>query len=137
MPAWHGTHRLSPATTSAGCAPISGCAAAWPTCRRSPCSPASRIEENIRIGGQFLPRRALRARVDELYALFSDLRERRHGGGGSLSGGQRKMLGIAKALAGEPRLLVMDEPSAGLSPLFVKEVIAVLAPFRDAGQSRC
>ena len=45
----------------------------------------------------------------------------------SLSGGQRKMLGIAKALAAEPKLLVMDEPSAGLSPLFVKEVIRILS----------
>ena len=49
----------------------------------------------------------------------------------SLSGGQRKMLGIAKALAAEPKLLVMDEPSAGLSPLFVKEVIRILQ--RSAG----
>ena len=47
-----------------------------------------------------------------------------------MSGGQRKMLGIAKALAGNPRLVVMDEPSAGLSPLFVKEVVRVLSSFR-------
>ena len=50
---------------------------------------------------------------------------------GSLSGGQRKMLGIAKALVGNPRLLIMDEPSAGLSPRYVKEVIGVLAQFRE------
>ncbi|MFP5407454.1 MAG: ATP-binding cassette domain-containing protein, partial [Gammaproteobacteria bacterium] len=53
----------------------------------------------------------------------------------SLSGGQRKMLGVAKALAGHPRLLVMDEPSAGLSPILVKEVIAALRLLRDAGQA--
>ena len=51
----------------------------------------------------------------------------------SLSGGQRKMLGIAKALAAEPKLLVMDEPSAGLSPLFVKEVIRVLSDLQGRG----
>jgi branched-chain amino acid transport system ATP-binding protein len=93
------------------------------------------IEENIRIGGQFLAKGALRARADELYALFPILRERRHAPAASLSGGQRKMLGIAKALAGEPRLLVMDEPSAGLSPILVKEVVAALRRLRDAGQS--
>ena len=93
------------------------------------------IEENIRIGGQFLPKSALRARAEALYTLFPVLRERRHAAASSLSGGQRKMLGIAKALAGEPRLLVMDEPSAGLSPILVKEAVAALRRLRDGGQS--
>jgi branched-chain amino acid transport system ATP-binding protein len=88
-------------------------------------------EENILIGAQFLPRKQIARRTDELYAIFPALAERRRALAGSLSGGQRKMLGIAKALAGNPRLLVMDEPSAGLSPLFVKEVIRVLAQFRN------
>jgi branched-chain amino acid transport system ATP-binding protein len=89
------------------------------------------IEENILIGAQFLPKRRARERIDELYAVFPALAERRRARAGSLSGGQRKMLGIAKALVGDPRLLVMDEPSAGLSPLYVKEVIALLARFRE------
>jgi branched-chain amino acid transport system ATP-binding protein len=97
--------------------------------------PGLTIEENIRIGGQFLPRRALRRRAQELYAIFPALAERRGALASSLSGGQRKMLGVAKALAGDPRLLVMDEPSAGLSPLFVKEVLRVLAEFRGHGLS--
>jgi branched-chain amino acid transport system ATP-binding protein len=92
--------------------------------------PGLSIEENILIGAQFLPRRRTRERMDELYAVFPALAQRRRAPAGSLSGGQRKMLGIAKALVGDPRLLVMDEPSAGLSPLYVKEVIAVLAGFR-------
>ena len=62
--------------------------------------------------------------------MFPALAERRRAAAGSLSGGQRKMLGIAKALVGEPRLLVMDEPSAGLSPRYVNEVVALLAQFR-------
>jgi branched-chain amino acid transport system ATP-binding protein len=93
--------------------------------------PGLTIEENVIIGGQFLPKKAVRARIDELYAVFPALAERRHALASSLSGGQRKMLGIAKALVGNPRLLVMDEPSSGLSPRFVKEVISVLAQFRE------
>ena len=96
----------------------------------TPGFPGLTIEENILIGAQFLPKGRARERIDELYAVFPALAERRRALAGSLSGGQRKMLGIAKALAGDPRLLVMDEPSAGLSPLYVKEVIGVLAQFR-------
>jgi len=92
--------------------------------------PGLSVAENLLIGGQFLPRQRARERIEELYAVFPALAERRRAAAGSLSGGQRKMLGIAKALVGEPRLLVMDEPSAGLSPLYVKEVIGVLARFR-------
>jgi branched-chain amino acid transport system ATP-binding protein len=93
------------------------------------------IDENIRIGGQFAERGSLRARVEELYGIFPDLAGRKSALAGSLSGGQRKMLGIAKALAAAPRLLIMDEPSAGLSPLFVAQVIAVLGRFRNTGLS--
>ncbi|HEY3790925.1 MAG TPA: ATP-binding cassette domain-containing protein, partial [Bradyrhizobium sp.] len=74
------------------------------------------IEENIRVGAQALGHADPAARVDELYRIFPVLRDKRRAPASSLSGGQRKMLGIAKALAAEPRLLVMDEPSAGLSP---------------------
>src|SRR6201997_5067665 len=91
------------------------------------------IEENIRIGAQALGHANPGARADELYGLFPVLRDKRRNPASSLSGGQRKMLGIAKALAAEPRLLVMDEPSAGLSPLFVKEVIRVLSDLRGKG----
>ncbi len=93
--------------------------------------PGLTVEENILIGAQFLPKQRARERIDELYAVFPALAERRRALAGSLSGGQRKMLGIAKALVGNPRLLIMDEPSAGLSPRYVKEVIGVLAQFRE------
>jgi branched-chain amino acid transport system ATP-binding protein len=93
--------------------------------------PGLTIEENILIGAQFLPKNRARRRIDELYAVFPALAERRRALAGSLSGGQRKMLGIAKALVGNPHLLIMDEPSAGLSPRYVKEVIGVLAQFRE------
>jgi branched-chain amino acid transport system ATP-binding protein len=91
------------------------------------------IEENLRVGADALGHANPGARAEELYGLFPVLREKRRAPASSLSGGQRKMLGIAKALAAEPRLLVMDEPSAGLSPLFVKEVIRVLGDLRHRG----
>lgn len=97
--------------------------------------PGLSIDENIRIGAQFLSKAKARTRADELFAIFPVLKEKRRALASSLSGGQRKMLGIAKALAGQPRLLVMDEPSAGLSPLLVKEVVAVLRRLREGGQS--
>ncbi|TAM76300.1 ATP-binding cassette domain-containing protein [bacterium] len=90
------------------------------------------IEDNLDIGTQFLPRHEAKERITGLYEIFPDLGHRRREAAGSLSGGQRKMLGVAKALAAKPHLLVMDEPSAGLSPLFVKEVVQVLAGFHRA-----
>jgi branched-chain amino acid transport system ATP-binding protein len=95
--------------------------------------PALTVDENIRIGAQFLSKAQARLRSEELYSIFPMLAERRRAAAGSLSGGQRKMLGIAKALASNPKLVIMDEPSAGLSPLFVKEVVRVLAGFRGKG----
>src|ERR1700760_1544519 len=89
------------------------------------------IEENIRIGAQALGHPD--PKIDELYDTFPVLRDKRRNPASSLSGGQRKMLGIAKALAAEPKLLVMDEPSAGLSPLFVKEVIRILSGLQGHG----
>lgn len=91
------------------------------------------IEENLRVGAQALGHANPDARAEELYGIFPVLRDKRRAPASSLSGGQRKMLGIAKALAAEPKLLVMDEPSAGLSPLFVKEVIRVLSDLQGHG----
>ena len=89
------------------------------------------VEENLAVGAQLLPKSELQQVTNEVYAIFPILAERRRALAGSLSGGQRKMLGVAKALAAKPRLLVMDEPSSGLSPLFVKEVVRTLAQLRE------
>jgi len=97
------------------------------------CFPDLSVQDNLRIGGQFLSTAEFKRHIADLYERFPTLQQKRKALGGSLSGGQRKILGVAKALAGKPRLLVMDEPSAGLSPLFVKEVIHVLGQFRDTG----
>ncbi len=91
------------------------------------------IDENLQVGGFGLPRHELRRRIEELYATFPDLARLHAASAASLSGGQRKMLGVAKAIVVPPRLLLMDEPSAGLSPRFVGEVVAVLRNLRENG----
>ena len=93
------------------------------------------IAENIRVGAQAVGGAEVTRRTEELFGLFPVLRDKRNDAASSLSGGQRKMLGIAKALASAPRLLVMDEPSAGLSPLFVGEVLRALSSLRGRGLS--
>ena len=84
------------------------------------------VIENIRLGGYFLREAEVKRRSERLFALFPDLAERRRGMASSLSGGQRKMLAIAKVMISEPTLLLMDEPSAGLAPVFVKQVLDIL-----------
>ncbi|AOU99217.1 ABC transporter ATP-binding protein [Acidihalobacter yilgarnensis] len=88
------------------------------------------IADNLALGGYFLSAAERRTQRRQMFERFPDLARRPRAAARSLSGGQRKMLGVAKALMGRPRLLVMDEPSAGLSPKFVNEVIDIL---RHAG----
>lgn len=91
------------------------------------------IAENIRLGGYFVGASEVRHRAERLYELFPDLAKKRSDLAASLSGGQRKMLGVAKALVSEPKLLLMDEPSSGLAPVFVKQVIDTLKTAISAG----
>lgn len=84
------------------------------------------IDENIRLGGYFLSRAEVERRKIRLFEIFPDLAKKRREPAASLSGGQRKMLGIAKVLVSQPKLLLMDEPSSGLAPVFVKQVVDVL-----------
>lgn len=91
------------------------------------------VIENIRLGGYFLREAEVKRRSERLFALFPDLAERRRGMASSLSGGQRKMLAIAKVMISEPTLLLMDEPSAGLAPVFVKQVLDILRTALTSG----
>jgi branched-chain amino acid transport system ATP-binding protein len=94
------------------------------------------VEDNLRLGAY--RRRALGARatetsLEQVYALFPRLQERRTQLAGTLSGGERQMLAIGRALMGQPDLLMLDEPSLGLAPLVVRSIFDTIAALRRTG----
>jgi len=96
------------------------------------------VEDNLLLGGFYrwrTGRRDQRARMDEVFAIFPRLKERRAQLASTLSGGERQMLAIGRALMARPRLLMLDEPSLGLAPLIVREVLQVVSTLRAHGVS--
>ncbi len=93
------------------------------------------VLDNLRLGAyaKRLGRAALRQRVDAVFARFPRLAERRAQRASTLSGGERQMLALGRALMSAPRLLMLDEPSLGLAPLIVRDILAIVRSLRDEG----
>lgn len=96
------------------------------------------VEDNLLLGGfdrWWRGQRDQATRMEEVFAIFPRLKERRAQMSATLSGGERQMLAIGRALMSRPRLLMLDEPSLGLAPLIVREVLNTVAALRRTGVS--
>jgi branched-chain amino acid transport system ATP-binding protein len=91
------------------------------------------VFDNLLLAGYGMSRGELAARVEEALAFFPEIAAKRADRAITLSGGQQQMLAVAQGLVRRPRLLMLDEPSAGLSPVLVDRVLAAAAQLRDAG----
>lgn len=96
------------------------------------------VEDNLLLGG-FRLYRARKAgwknKLEEVYEIFPRLRERRWQAAGTLSGGERQMLAVGRALMAQPKLLMLDEPSLGLAPRIVREIFQIISRLRSTGVS--
>jgi branched-chain amino acid transport system ATP-binding protein len=96
--------------------------------------PKLTVEENLKVGGyQEASEDVVQARLAEAYALFPQLKERRAQLAGTMSGGEQAMVSIGRGLMSAPKLLLVDEPSLGLSPIYVKQNFDIILRIRERG----
>ncbi len=93
------------------------------------------ITENLQMGAFVRNDREIDADIDKVFAIFPRLKERRHQLAGTMSGGEQQMLAMGRALMARPRLLLLDEPSMGLSPIMVDKIFEVVADIHRRGST--
>ena len=98
--------------------------------------PRMSVTENLEMGAfQRSDRAGIREDMDRVFELFPRLRERRHQKAGTMSGGEQQMCAIGRALMARPKLLLLDEPSLGLAPIFVERIFEIIKTINDQGTS--
>ena len=94
------------------------------------------VEDNLTLGAfqrYRMGKRDQAQTLEEVYALFPRLKERRSQAAGTMSGGERQMLAVGRALMAKPKLLMLDEPSLGLAPLVVREIFHIISGLKQSG----
>jgi len=95
--------------------------------------PSLSVEENLQMGGNLLSTNLLNERIERALDMFPDLRHRTYDLAASLSGGERQMLAISRALISDPKFILLDEPTAALSPLYQQQIIERIDALREVG----